>query len=204
MRERLGWWDEPAIGGGGIPADRWEVCIDRDAAITDPCALAFDVTPGHLLASIVTCGGALHVTEHRYGTGWLIGRLLELCKAHKVGGIGFDPTGPAGALIPDLEDAGFVIRSPKTPKGKLVPIAGREATQACEAFLSAVIGGTLIHRDELALNTAVAGAGRRQVGDSWKWSRRDSTVDITPLFAATNARWVFDTMPKRPAGLVSL
>ena len=68
--------------------------------------------------------------------------------------------------------------------------------QACEAFLAAVLDQTLVHRDEQALNQAVMGAGRREVGDSWKWSRKDSTVDISPLVAATVARHLWTTMPE--------
>lgn len=191
-REFLGWWDEPAIGVDGLPAEVWAACANRKAAIAEPCALAFDVAPGHLSASIVTCGGALHVAEHRYGTAWLPEQLLAHAAEHEVRGIGFDPTGPAGALLPDLEKAGLTVRGPKNPKGQLVVIEGREAAQACENFLAAAVSRTLVHRDESALNTAVSGAGRRQVGDSWKWSRRDSTVDISPLVAATIAKWLDD------------
>lgn len=191
-RERLGWWDEPALGESGIPNEVWAGCADREATIAEPSALAFDVAPGHLSASIVTCGGPLHVTAHEYGTGWVIGRLLALAEAHDLVGIGFDPASPAGALIPDLEKAGFVIRSKQNPKGLLVPIEGREAAQACESFLAGAVGRQLVHRDELALNLAVHGAVRRQSGDSWRWSRRDSSVDISPLVAATDAKWLYD------------
>lgn len=197
-REVLGWWDEPAFGGGGIPADAWKKRGDREAVVEDPCTLAFDVAPGHLSASIVVCGRALHVTEHRPGTGWVVPRLVEIVAEKNVSAVGMDPTGPAGALIPDLEKAGFVICTTKTPNGKLVLLDGRESVQACEGFLSAVIDGTLVHRDENALNLAVEGAGRRQSGDSWKWSRRDSTVDITPLVAATVARHLWSKHKANP------
>lgn len=190
-REFLGWWDEPVIGGGGIPADSWAACADRKAKISEPCVLAFDVAPGHMSGAIATCGGPVHVTEHRAGTAWIVEELGKRTKEHDVSAVGMDPTGPAGALLPDLEKAGFVIRTSKTPDGLLVLLDGRESTQACEGFLSGVVDRTLVHRDELALNTAVEGAGRRQVGDSWKWSRRDSAVDICPLVAATIAKWLY-------------
>lgn len=191
-REFLGWWDEAAIGIDGLPAEVWAACANRKAEITEPVALAFDVAPGHTSGAIVACGGALHVAEHRYGTGWLPGRLLELQVEHTVTGIGFDPTGPAGALLPDLEKAGFTVRGPKNLHGPLVVVDGREASQACENFLSTAVSRTLMHRDEGPLNSAVANAARRQVGDSWRWSRRDSTVDISPLVAATIAKWLDD------------
>lgn len=179
-RERLGWWDEPVAGASGIPAEDWEACLNREAGLDEPVALAIDVSPGHTSASIVACGGPLHVVEHRRSVGWVVDRLLEIRDEHKVLAIGLDPAGPAGSLIPELEKAGIEV----------VLLDGREQVQACEAFLASVLEHQLVHRDQLALNTAVAGAGRRQVGDSWKWSRRDSAVDITPLVAATVARWL--------------
>jgi len=194
-RERLGWWEDPAEGASGIPADKWQACADRDAEVTEPCVLAFDVTPGHTAASIVVCGGALHVVDHAAGTSWVVDRLCELVNAKNVAAIGMDPTGPAAALIPDLEKAGLTIRNQKNPKGQLVLLEGRESVQACEEFLAGILDSSVVHRDQHVLNTAVAGAGRRQVGDSWKWSRRDSTVDITPLVAATVARHLWTTVP---------
>lgn len=198
MRERLGWWEDPVSGESGISQEIWAARGDRNAVITEPCTLALDVAPGHTAGAILTCGGALHVVDHSPGTSWIIPRLLELNKAHDVAAIGLDPSSPAGALIPDLEKAGFTVRHPSTnPNGKLVLLAGRESVQACEAFLSSVLDGTLTHRDEIALNAAVEGAGRREVGDSWKWSRKDSTVDICPLIAATIARYLWVTMPEK-------
>lgn len=192
MRERLGWWEDPAAGVSGIPADRWQGCANRDAEVAEPCVLALDVSPGHTSASIVVCGDTLHVVETGAGTGWVVERLGDLLESHNVTAVGMDPTGPAAALLPDLERAGLTIRNQKNPSGLLVLLDGRESIQACEEFLAAVLDGSLIHRDQHVLNTAVQGAGRRQVGDSWKWSRRDSTVDITPLVAATVARHLWE------------
>lgn len=201
FRERFGWWDEPASGVSGITVEQWSACADRDATITEPCVLAIDVTPSHTAASIVTCGGALHVVAHASGTGWVVDRLARLCDDHDVSAVGVDPTGPAAALLPDLEKAGFTVRNQHNPSGRLVLLDGRESVQACEEFLAAVLGGTLVHRDEHVLNAAVQGAGRRQVGDSWKWSRRDSTVDISPLVAATVARHLWEAPRKAQAAV---
>ena len=185
----------------------WAARGDRNAVIAEPCTLAVDVAPGHIAGAILTCGDALHVVDHSPGTSWIVPRLVELDKTHAVTAIGLDPSSPAGALISDIEKAGFTVRHQTTnPNGKLVLLAGREAVQACESFLSAVLDGTLTHRDELALNVAVEGAGRREVGDSWKWSRKNSTVDICPLAAATIARYLWMTVPTPvgPSSYVSL
>jgi hypothetical protein len=46
---------------------------------------------------------------------------------------------------------------------------------------------TLRHRGRPELDAAVAGAEQRIVSDSWLWSRKNSSVDISPLVAVTLA-----------------
>jgi hypothetical protein len=45
------------------------------------------------------------------------------------------------------------------------------------------------------LDSAVAGAVRRNVGDAWAWGRRTSDIDISPLVAVTLAAWVAGAPP---------
>lgn len=196
-RERLGWHDEPAGEGDGLPYDRWEALADPDAELADPVVLAVDVAPNHSSAAIVACGGPVEVVDHRRGMSWTPARIADLVASHDVCAVGLDPSGPAGALIPELErpvaegGAGLSVRSASNPNGLLVLLDARESQQACGAIWSAVVEGSLVHRDQPVLNDAVKGAARRVVGDAWKWSRRDSTVDITPLVGATVARFLW-------------
>jgi phage terminase large subunit-like protein len=196
VRERLGWWEDPIAGDSGIPPDDWSACANREAALDAPVVLALDVAPGHGSAAIVACGRALHVVDHHRSASWVVDRVVELKAQHKPAAIGLDPTGPAGALIEDLKKAGI------TEANGLVLLDGRSGVLACESFLSSVLDHSLVHRDEHALNTAVTGAGRRQVGDSWKWSRRDSDTDISPLVAATVARYLWMLAPPPPPAQV--
>lgn len=196
-REFLGWWEDPIAGTSGIPLDEWAERAERDAEPIEPVVLSIDVSPGHASGAIVACGGAVHVVEHGRGSGWIVDRLVEIRDgtpdkpAKDISAVVLDPASPAAALIPDLEKAGFTVRNTSNPDGLLVLLSGRESVQACELLLASVLDGTFVHRDQQVLNDAVAGAGRRIVGDSWKWSRRDSTVDITPLVGATNAWFVW-------------
>lgn len=183
--ERLGWWEDPIDGADGmLPFEKWGECANPSAELSDPLTFAIDVAPGFTSASIVACGGPLEVIEHRRGTGWVVERLKELQAEHHPAAVGLDPAGPAGALIPDFEREGVEVTL----------LDGKESLQACGGFLSAVLNGEMEHRDQPILNEAVAGAGRRQVGDAWKWSRRDSAVDISPLVAATVARYLWSTV----------
>lgn len=198
-REFLGWWDEPVEGGGTIPAHLWTRCARKQDAPVDPVAIAIDVAPGHSSGSIVVCGEIAYVVEHGPGVSWIPSKIGSLLADKQVSAVGIDPSSPAAALIPDLEKpvadggAGLTIRGPKTPQGKLVLLSGPHMSSACEMLLSAVVEDKFRHRDQAVLNAAVEGAYRRQVGDSFKWSRRDSNVDISPLVAATEAWFLANT-----------
>jgi hypothetical protein len=61
---------------------------------------------------------------------------------------------------------------------------------ACGGFVDAVLGGTVRHRGNPLLLSAVVSARKRTVGqDLWAWSRKSSAADISPLVAATLALW---------------
>jgi hypothetical protein len=106
--------------------------------------------------------------------------------------VAIDPSGPIGSLLPELERAGLRIRL----------IDGKDAVRACAAILTAIVERAVSHRGEPELLAAVGGARRRSVGDGWKWSRKDSSVDISPLVAATYAHWLsiaYDAAPISPS-----
>lgn len=192
-RERLGWWDDPAGAAAGIPLELWASCADRKADPVEPVALAVDVAPGHSSGAVVACGETVYVAEHGHGISWMPSKIASLVADKQVSAVGIDRSSPAAALIPDLEKpiadggAGLSIRGPKNPDGLLVLFTGAEMQAACDLLLSDVVERRFRHRDQGVLNAAVEGAYRRQSGDAWKWSRRDSNVDISPLVAATEA-----------------
>lgn len=198
VREFLGWWEDPIEGESGIAEADWEACANRDPqlVLAEPCAVALDVQPGQGAGALVACGGPVHVVQAGPGTSWMIPKLVEVLNGHKVTAVGVDPASPAVALIPDLErpvdqgGAGLTVRSAQNPNGRLVLLDGRDAAKAREGLLAAIVEHTFVHRDELSLNAAASGAQRRKSGDTWRWSRVDSTVDITPLVAAGLARYL--------------
>jgi hypothetical protein len=65
----------------------------------------------------------------------------------------------------------------------------REIAAACGQFYDAVTEQTLSHLDQAPLASALAGAQKRPLGDSWAWARRGVGVDISPLVAVTLAKW---------------
>ena len=63
----------------------------------------------------------------------------------------------------------------------------QEMTRSCGTIYDLISEDGLRHSGDDALDVAVKGAGQRTVGDAWAWSRRSSSVDITPLVAVTLA-----------------
>lgn len=184
-RERLGVPDRPAdeIGDTAL-TQAWRDRSDPTAAPLDPVSLAFDVTPEHDRASIVACGrhqdgAAVELIANEPGTGWVIDRLAGIIARHAPAMIVADLKGPAGSLSADLERFGIAVHS----------VSPQEYGQACGLLQDSLDQNLLVHRNEPQLNAAIVGAGRRQAGDTWTWSRRSSKVDISPLVAATLAHW---------------
>lgn len=190
-RERLGWFDLPPTVDQPIPIEAWSALAiappDREAML--PIAIGVDVTPERSHASIGVCGvvdglRVVEVAEHRRGLGWVVPWLVERHQTWRPCAVVIAKGSPAGALIPDLEAAGIEVLKPSTA----------DEAQACGAFVDAAAPAegepTLRHLGQPVLDAAVKGAAKVQLGDgAWRWSRRTSTVDISPLVAVTLAAW---------------
>lgn len=185
--ECLGVGDWPRTDGAVekiIPPERWAACADVHSRREGRICLAFDVSPersGAIAAAGFREDGRAHieVIEHRRGTGWMPERLLELAKKHKPYVVTCDAGGPAGSLLPELENLSRDL--------VIEPGGSKELVQACGLFYDAILDDQIRHLDTYELNAAVDGAARRNLGEAWAWSRRNSTVDISPLVACTLA-----------------
>ena len=186
-RERLGWWDDPLELERDISSAAWAACGDSDAFPQNPIFLGLDAAPNLSSAAIVACGvGAdglpvVEVVQARRGVAWVLDVLPAIVVKQQPRAVGVLPGSPAGALIDELDRA----------KVRLVHVDGSSFVQACGGFVKDVLEAQLRHREQDSLTNAVLAAQRRHVGDAWKWSRRDSNSDISPLVAATIARGLF-------------
>jgi hypothetical protein len=185
-RAYLNWWP------GAIPADwlviaeaAWRALADPQSTAQDPVAFAADVTPERSHAAIAVAGrrgdglGHGEVVDHRPGTGWVVGRLVELVGRWRPCAVVVDDTGPAGNLIAPLEAAGIDVSRP----------TGRGMAHAAGDLFDAVAEATMRVVPRPALDAAVAGAAQRPLGDGWAWARKGLSVDICPLVALSLARW---------------
>jgi hypothetical protein len=228
-RERLtvGNWPTDENAWAVIAQATWDACADPDSPRPrDPLCLSADVTPDASAGSIAICGrrpdGKLVVEiaegDHRSGTNWIVPRLAELRARlrNRVCAIVIDKSGPAAMLLAEAEKAGLVETPPASPPhGAATPrakITGgvqtptlNEVGQAFGTFYVAVADQRLVHLGadlQPDLRAAVAGAARRDIGDGGHaWARKATTIDISPLVAATLAVWGHGKYTRRSSDL---
>ncbi|MGW6566451.1 terminase [Streptomyces sp. NPDC054975] len=215
-RERLGVGEYPSDGTDTwqvIGEDAWRALADPKANMEGPYSFAIDATPERTHAAIAVAGpwrGGTHVEvpEHRPGMGWVVERAKELHRKWRPRCWVVDEGGPAGSLIQDLEDALSEVEQELTgnPEARVevVKPKARQIAQGCGQFYDAVSDQSLSHFDPPPLAVALAGAQKRPLGDAWAWARRNVGVDISPLVAATFAKWGQSVEVEEPEGAPNL
>lgn len=189
--EFLSWWEDPADLVDGLPLAWWEECEDTAAKLADPVVIGVDCDENHASGSIVACGGPLELVQFGRGVDWLPKRLAEVVEKQQPSSVAFEAAGPVAALLPDFEKFGLHVRDDDHPDGVLVGLNAPEMVRACGGLWVAAQDRTLVQHGERALRIAVRDAKRRTYGDAWRWSRRGSPTDISPLVAATAARFLW-------------
>ena len=188
-RECMCMWD-PELGteGSVIPPVAWSACFVPDSEPSGPFSFALDVSPDRSWASIAVAAGChVELVERHPGTGWVAERAVEL-RDRWGGSLAVAKGSPAWSLQEELEAARVV----------LLPVSTEHHAQACGDLYDAIVDRQLRHIGQPELNAAVAGADRRFYGDAWLWSRRTSSVDISPLVAVTLAHWVAQKRQRKP------
>lgn len=193
------WLDEVPEEWLIIPRDAW-LSLREDPVAHGQVALAADVTPrmpgGKIQGTIAAAwrrpdgNTDIEIVDHRPGTAWMPGRVAELVRKHRPCATVIDAVGPAASLIDEIEALGVAVVRPNM----------REVVQACGRFFDAVMDSrTLRHGGDPALDAAVAGAIKRDLGDGWAWDRKGPGTDISPLVACTLASWAHDKFARRQA-----
>jgi hypothetical protein len=188
--ERLGVGDWPATDGSAdkrrIDVGKWQRLAEQDSQIDGAMCFAYDTRPDRSTSTIAVAGmradglPQVEIVDRKRGTGWLLERLAALEIRHEPVEIVCDGASPAASLVARAEkDFGMVIR----------PLGAREVAQACGAFYDAIEDAMLRHLGTDDMLAAIRGAATRDLGDAWAWSRKSSSVDISPLVAATLALW---------------
>ena len=201
--QRYGVGDWPRTDGlenVPITPEAWAACTDANSTLNDPVVFAFDVPPDRSRASIAAAGwrskGHAHVevVEKQRGTGWLAARLKELVEKHKPAAVLCDASGPVATLLPEVEKLGVQV----------TPLNSREHAQACGLIFDMVQQQTLSHFDDPDLAAAIQGSEKKPLEDAWKWSRKNSAGEISPLVAVTLALWGIQTVSFGEAKVIDM
>lgn len=165
-----------------IPATVWGEVCDPNVEPSGSMVLAVDCTPERSAGAIAACSAGevplVALVDYRPGVAWLVERVAELAQRRSAPVV-VDARGPAGSLVGELERAG--VRVISAGSSDLVPASGQ--------FYDAVLAKSLLVRREPALDAAVAAAVRVSSGDAWRWGRRNTQSDVSPLVAVTLALW---------------
>lgn len=176
-----------------IPLDHWATLVDM-TPMEGQVAIAFDVAEDRSMSSIAAAQRVgdlwfVEVIASRPGTAWLPKAIAQIWHNQRPIGIWLDRSGPAGSLVAELANLNVPV---------VHDVPASDLAKACGMFYDAAMGDegdddneasppTLRHRGEPALTAALDGAGQQTLSDAWKWSRKKSNVDISPLVAVTMA-----------------
>lgn len=202
-QEHLGVWEPPSsqLADPKLPRDEWlasaRLTKAQAKAVDGPIVLSFDVDLDGRSASVAYAAGVVsapyvEVLDHEKDVGWLaervVARFLELSeKRSKPIAIAYNNAGPAegavGAVTVALRDAGISL-------DLLSPVTAGGYRAACGELLAAVTERRLLRCREIRqgpLDLAASDATERPLAEGWVWHRRQATVPISPLVAATVA-----------------
>lgn len=179
--ERLGVVFEADGDTGVLPINSWRACRDLESSVPSG-SVSLAVGPHGAWSAFGLAGqredGSLHieVVRHAPGTEWVV-EAAQRAVERFAGPIILDARTSSAAVVQALKRANVPLHEMTTP----------EVVQSCAAFEQDVRNTHLRHLDQPELNAAVAGVDVRTVGESWVFSAKASTIDVTPLLAVAHA-----------------
>lgn len=179
---------QSAAGARLIPEAPWKACRDPEArvepeAAMDPIVCGYDVAMDYSAAAVVyavpTDDGRhlIECVDYRSGTEWLVERLVDLQARYSLRLVA-NGAGPVRSTTRELREHHGLEPEELTE---------REMVDASGEFLRDVATTALVHRGQGPLDAAAAGAGKRELGDGWAFTRKASTSEISPIIAAAVA-----------------
>jgi phage terminase large subunit-like protein len=200
LREHLNVWADSSVLTG-IDSVVWAACRDDELVPQTQVAFGLDFTPERDRGALAVAGAHETVDGETITPVELIEASSDLerivARAAAVanewdGLITIDRGSPAASAVPALERLTW-NETTLTHRVRLIPMV--ELVRACGDFHDAAIHARISHRGDYRLTDAVVAATKRRVGEAWCWQRR-GRADISPLVAATLARWGVLTAPE--------
>jgi phage terminase large subunit-like protein len=168
-----------------IPADIWRLVLDATASPSGKLMFAVDGQPNQATTSIAAAdpAGVCELTVHADGVSWALPKLVEMSRKWKAP-VAVDISGPVGHLGNQLRQHGV----------KVIEFGPRDVAHACAEIYSRIADRRIRvrpnqcgHCDQVPITTAVEGLTQQPVGDGWRWARKSTKVDISPMMAMTLA-----------------
>jgi hypothetical protein len=182
-RSYLNKWIDAGVGETVVPWNIWLLCNEHEPVMDGPVWLCCDINPERTHASIVAAGAnedaskvSVRLLDYRPGVEWVTARVESLKSQLDVAGVVLDGSGPAATLENDLIEAPVMLKH-------------GEVTLASQAFYDACLDLRVVLRQDPQLTAALRAANKFGSNDVWRWSRKRSRGDISPLVGATLAWW---------------
>lgn len=188
-REAMGVWDP--LDSSTFDLARWAELGSRAVTAPTRVALVLDVAPDRSYSTIGVAGAfgdhAMVMERTEPGTAWVVPAVARYFTRGGVAEVALWPSGQAGALVPELTEAGIPFEK----------LTAQQLGAAWSAFQEHVKRGTVTHPDQPDLNAAVGNARTRFMGEAQVPDRRNAGVNISPVVACSAALYRWGLLQKR-------
>lgn len=181
-REHLGVWEMKAMDSK-IKEGEWVACRERDSVIRDDrVTVALEVGDDRR-ASIAVAGATFdgrvqsEVVWNGEAGPEIVDVMLRLEENWDVLGNVLDASGPAGAWLSQIAEAGLEVKA----------LGSRGLAQASGAHYEKVKARGLVHIGQAVLDQAAMASKPKKVGDLWAYDRRSEIADMSPLLSTVLA-----------------
>lgn len=195
--ERNGMWLPKArtSGDNSIDPKIWAARVAAKTEVPGDLVISFHVNPRRTHATIMWVGKIggywrIGIADHKPGTAWLIPRLVALKLQYSPIAFAVDARGEQ--TITELKEHGIALPvDPDKPKrGDLIlPTMGDVAT-AFGMLVDAANHGTVLHHNEVPLNSAVA-VPPRPLGSTGSTFDHKRGIEVGPATAGGLGMWAF-------------
>jgi hypothetical protein len=212
--EYLGWVPDSTTARWAVISEQtWQALVVQATrgAYQDPVAFGVDATPNQSAASIGMAARTVMgdtFVEHidtRPGLMWTIPALVKLVGENSTCAIGIAAHGPAASIIEPLRRALLEanLDAPvSTGKSIVREFQGPAVSKACRQFYletgevgeidvddpSFDVNRRIVHINQVELTSSVATAEKYEFSDEWRWQRKGTGGDASPLYGVTLAR----------------
>jgi phage terminase large subunit-like protein len=179
-----------------IPAEDWAALVNMPAVAPARSTvwLSYEVGESGVDATVMANwrdeSGMRYsrVLHHAPGTAWLVPFLLAQHEGRQWAGIAADDGGETRPVTDELRRAGVVVYT----------VGMSDFATASVGWLTDVRGKRFGHAGERSFAAAVARAVLQRMGDSWRFSRKNSAGSISGVIASVAGQWAFDHAEVQP------